>query len=390
VLADDDVARLDVAVQHPPAVRVLDRVTHVQESPQELAQLQRAVAMAFLQPLVGVELLDGFLERVTTDEPHRIEGPAVGVGAQAVDRDDPRVLQPAGDLGLEEEPLAADGVVGVLVEDLFEGDLTFQLGVQRHEDGAQPAPGVGSEDAEPLAVAGGRSDGVAGRAIGAVVLGRGRDDMGQGAAEVGVADPGQALAGRATRRDRGETPLHFASVLLDVAGHEGVDRQSVVGIEVAAVDEVVGQVADLVQGPGLEGGHELDLVDQPVLEGERAKQEVAVGGDGGHGSGLPGGRHGRWACGPRRRGPAAETCAGSVGLSHARAAHAAPLRPIGPPARSTARSIRLRAGAPFLAESGIGGSLAAPPLPHHRAYGSVHGGSIEFSVRRCDSPVAGL
>ena len=26
-------------------------------------------------------------------------------------------------------------------------------------------------------------------------------------------------------------------------------------------------------------------------------------------------------------------------------------------------------------EIGIGGSLAAPPLPHHRAYGSVHGGS---------------
>ena len=24
---------------------------------------------------------------------------------------------------------------------------------------------------------------------------------------------------------------------------------------------------------------------------------------------------------------------------------------------------------------GIGGSFAAPPLPHHRAYGSVHGGS---------------
>ncbi len=24
---------------------------------------------------------------------------------------------------------------------------------------------------------------------------------------------------------------------------------------------------------------------------------------------------------------------------------------------------------------GIGGSLAAPPLPHHRTYGSVYGGS---------------
>jgi hypothetical protein len=29
------------------------------------------------------------------------------------------------------------------------------------------------------------------------------------------------------------------------------------------------------------------------------------------------------------------------------------------------------------AQIGIGGSLAAPPLPHHRAYGSVHGGSLD-------------
>src|SRR6266446_395878 len=28
---------------------------------------------------------------------------------------------------------------------------------------------------------------------------------------------------------------------------------------------------------------------------------------------------------------------------------------------------------------GIGGSFAAPPLPHHRAYGSVHGGSVAAS-----------
>ena len=31
---------------------------------------------------------------------------------------------------------------------------------------------------------------------------------------------------------------------------------------------------------------------------------------------------------------------------------------------------------------GIGGSLAAPPLPHHRAYGSVHGGSTDLSHGR--------
>src|SRR2546422_4549718 len=28
---------------------------------------------------------------------------------------------------------------------------------------------------------------------------------------------------------------------------------------------------------------------------------------------------------------------------------------------------------------GIGGSLAAPPLPHHRTYGSVYGGSVGYT-----------
>src|SRR5438445_11663779 len=35
---------------------------------------------------------------------------------------------------------------------------------------------------------------------------------------------------------------------------------------------------------------------------------------------------------------------------------------------------------------GIGGSFAAPPLPHHRAYGSVHGGSVAAS---CDGRCQG-
>ena len=44
VLADDDVARLDVAVQHAAAVGVVDRVADVDEPPQQLAQLQRPAA----------------------------------------------------------------------------------------------------------------------------------------------------------------------------------------------------------------------------------------------------------------------------------------------------------------------------------------------------------
>ena len=42
----------------------------------------------------------------------------------------------------------------------------------------------------------------------------------------------------------------------------------------------------LVQGPGLEGGDELGLVDQAVLKGEQSEEQVAVGVDGGHGTGL--------------------------------------------------------------------------------------------------------
>ena len=47
MLAHDDVARLEVAVQHAPAVGVVDGVADVHESPQQLAQLQRPPAGVF-------------------------------------------------------------------------------------------------------------------------------------------------------------------------------------------------------------------------------------------------------------------------------------------------------------------------------------------------------
>ena len=162
---------------------------------------------------------------------------------------------------------------------------------------------MGPEDPEALAVAGGGPDGVAGRAVG-VALGA-RGDLGEGVFDVGVADSGERLARRASGGDRGEAQLHVPAVLLEVAYHEGLDGRAVVGIEVAATGEVVGQGAGLVQGPGLEGGHELDLVDQAVLQGEQAEEQVAIGGEGGHGAGLRAGRRWRRAFGLRRREPAA-------------------------------------------------------------------------------------
>ncbi len=92
-------------------------------------------------------------------------------GDEAVDGHDPGVFEPAGDLGLKQEPLAADRVVGVVGEDLLERDLAVQLGVERHEHGAQATPGVRPQDTEPLAVAGGRVHCVAGVAVGIDFLG---------------------------------------------------------------------------------------------------------------------------------------------------------------------------------------------------------------------------
>jgi hypothetical protein len=165
VLAQEDIARLDVAVQHPAGMRVVDGIADVGEPPQQLAQLQRSPAGVGLQRRIGSEPVDGLLETIPADEPHGVIGAAIAVGPQPVNGDDPRVLQPAGDLGLAEKPLAAFGVVGVIIEDLLQRHLAVQLGVQGDEDGAEAALGVGPQDAEPLAIAGGGADRIAGGAV---------------------------------------------------------------------------------------------------------------------------------------------------------------------------------------------------------------------------------
>src|SRR5262249_27252486 len=135
----------------------------------QLAQFQRAAAGVALEGVVAVEVLNRLLETVPLDEPHGVKGAAAAVDAQAVDRDDARVLQAAGELGLGDEPLAADRVVGVPLEDLLERHLAVELGIEGDEDLAQAAPCMRPEQAEPLAVAGGRADRHSRRAVGVIV-----------------------------------------------------------------------------------------------------------------------------------------------------------------------------------------------------------------------------
>ena len=174
MLADDDVARLDVAMQHAAAMGVIDGIARVHEPAKQLAHLQRAAAEVFFQTLVGMKAIDGFLEGIATNETHDVEGPAIGVRAQAINRHDAGMLKPAGDLGLEQEPLAADRVVGMLIKDLLERDLAMELGIERHEYGAQAAARMRTQHAEPLAVGRGRAHGVIDGTVGiglAVMLG---------------------------------------------------------------------------------------------------------------------------------------------------------------------------------------------------------------------------
>ena len=174
MLADDDVARLDVAVEHAAAVRVFDRVAHIHKAPEQPAQFQPTPALILLKRFVAVKAIDRFLERIATDKPHGVKRAAVGVGSQAIYGNDAGMLEAAGDLGLGQEPLPARCVVGVVVEYLLERHLAVKLGVERDKDGSQASAGMRPQHAEPDAVGAGCADRVAGGPV-EIVAGIARD-----------------------------------------------------------------------------------------------------------------------------------------------------------------------------------------------------------------------
>lgn len=98
-----------------------------------------------------MEPSDSLLEAVAPDEPHGVIGPAVGIAAQTVDRDDTGVLQPASDLGLELEAGAVLRVVCKLGLDLLQGHITVELAVAGDEDGPEASCLVQPQDAEAVA-----------------------------------------------------------------------------------------------------------------------------------------------------------------------------------------------------------------------------------------------
>ena len=224
-----------------------------------------------------MEPRDGLLEVVPLDEPHGVERPAVGVGAQAVDRDDAGVLQPPGDLGLLQEAGPAVRVVGVSVADLLEGHLAVQLLVVGDVDGAQAAGSVQPQDAEPHAVGGGGAGraGMEGRGVRVrtvVVPG----NSGETGLQLGVGDPLQIVADRTQRAERGQALFGIAAMHLKVLAGQGLDQGVGLGVNGAALEQDPSQRPRLVGDPGGEGGQQRLAIDEVVLQSEEAEQQVVV------------------------------------------------------------------------------------------------------------------
>ena len=277
MLAHDHVGGFDVAVQDAPGVGVVDRVADVDKPPQQLPQRQRPAAGVILDRLVGVERGDRLLEAIAPHEPHGIVRPAVAVGSESVDGHDPGMFQPAGDLGLEYKTRAADRVVGVAVEDLFERDLAVQLSIERHEDRAQASLSVRPEDAEPPAVTGSSPRDVGAGSVG-VVFGTARAAGGvaESGLDVRIADLREAGAdGMAGVKSR-QALFGVVVVATEVLDGKPLEQFSFAIVDDPLSGQNIGNPTRLVAGPGSKGEQQHILVDQAVLQGKQPDKQITV------------------------------------------------------------------------------------------------------------------
>jgi hypothetical protein len=121
-----DVVRLDVAVDDAAAVRVGER-------PGDLAQHARGVGRR-----KGTARAEPLAERLAGDVAHDEEDEAAR-RADAMDGDDVRVREPGGGARLAHEAVARGGGAGEGRREHLEGDVAVELHVAREVDDAHPA-----------------------------------------------------------------------------------------------------------------------------------------------------------------------------------------------------------------------------------------------------------
>ncbi len=234
--ADHHVGGLQVAMDHPAGVGVGHRLRDGREGRQEPGQVVG-------RPGAGREQVG---QRLPFHQLHAEEGPAVGEGAQLVDRHHARVLELAADLRLLDEAADQVGLVTEVGPQDLDGDVAAQVGVAALEDGAHAAAGDLAVDtvADRRVGVGGigtddRPRGLAGRRVAQQHAGDGADALGDGVEDAGAGRP--EGAGRLARRGRraGERGPHQAIRAEPARGVGGQRRAAIRTLAFLAHGEVL-------------------------------------------------------------------------------------------------------------------------------------------------------
>jgi hypothetical protein len=251
-VAEQDIRRLEVAVNDAAAMRVGHRVAHRHEARQQAPQSQPALARIATGRLGGVKPGNRLPQRIALNQPHRVERPALRVRAESVYRRDAGVIQPAGDLSFQPKAIAAHRVVRLLALDDLESDFAVQLEILGHENLAQPTFGVWPQHAIP-ASRGGLLEGQRLVRVG----GRG----GRGIA----GPPLHALTQRRIDRQRGQTLLGIVLMGLQMLIDQGVQEVQTLGTQVSLAYQDFAQGLPLIEHPGLHCGDQRFLADEMHL-----------------------------------------------------------------------------------------------------------------------------
>ena len=290
VRTEHDIRRLEVAVEHAPAVGVADGIADVDEPPQELTQLEGAPGVVRVVATAVMEAVDGIGERFPADQPHRVEGTADGVAAEAVDGDDPRVLELPGELGLEHELRPARLAVGVGRLDLLEGHLTVELVVDRHGHDAEPPLGIRTHDQEATVVRRRRAERldpprhprlapspIRRSPPRAKRPGHRSVHVGDAGLHIGVGEPADVLDNGCDRADRLQAPRRIAAVGVHMFLDERLEDPAAGGGQIAPLHEHLAERLILPQQPGVHRAEEPVARHEIHLVGQDSQQEISIG-----------------------------------------------------------------------------------------------------------------
>ena len=191
------------------------------------------------------------------------------------------MLEAACDLGFEQEAIAAVGIVGIVELNFLQGNVAVQFVVARDVNLPQAAGGVRAENAEAGFFDGGGIDRQ--RGVGVGIGGRpcGRN-VNQAGLNIRVAQFFQVITELTDAGKRGEAPFGVAIVLLEVLANECFQELTLIVGQCSPLAKNLIERAAFVGEPDADGGDQIAVRDEVVLEGKEAEEQIAINVAGGH------------------------------------------------------------------------------------------------------------